>query len=247
MRKNNPRFGRGGIQKLMLSLVTCTGGRPEAFALLERWIAKQTYRGDRQWIVVDDCDPATPVTMGQTVIRPFDRWTPGRNTLARNLRAAIPIIEGNKVLFLEDDDYYGRSYLDAMSERLDVEPITGQRPARYYNISALRYREFSNMRRASLCQTGLSARYLNLLDKICAASPSCIDFALWSSFSDHIPFEGNHVVGMKSMPGRKGIGVGHDPEQGLWRDDSDLLTLRNWIGNDAEFYTPYCGSPLTKA
>lgn len=227
----------------MLSLITCTGGRPEAFALLEKWVSRQTYRGDYQWIVVDDCDPVTRLNLGQTQVRPFDRWT-GANTYARNLRAAIPLVVGDVVLFLEDDDYYDPNYFDVMVSRLRRDPIVGQRPARYYNVSARRWREFSNIRRASLCQTGLSVLYLSLLDKICVGSPSCIDFALWSSFSDHLPFEASHVVGMKSMPGRKGIGVGHDPYQGIWQDDKDLFTLRSWLKEDAEAYFPYCAEPV---
>ena len=42
-------------------LITATGGRPECTALLAEYVARQTYAGPRYWLVIDDCDPPTPV------------------------------------------------------------------------------------------------------------------------------------------------------------------------------------------
>ena len=104
-----------------LTLITPTGGRPEAFALCERWMGRQTYRGDVQWIVVDDCEEATVVTMGQTVIRPQPWWKLGAPTTQyANVRAALELVKHDKIVHIEDDDWYGPTYLETTYHRLDA-------------------------------------------------------------------------------------------------------------------------------
>ena len=51
-----------------LTILTCTGDRPEQFRHCEVYVARQTLQATR-WIVVDDGRTPTVVTMGQSVIR----------------------------------------------------------------------------------------------------------------------------------------------------------------------------------
>lgn len=222
----------------MLTLITCTGGRPEAFALCERWMNRQTWRGEIQWIVVDDGPENTEVTMGQTVVRPQPRWRPGEITLARNLLAAIPLVRGEKALFIEDDDWYAPGYIERMSVALDAAPLAGEAPARYYNVATRQYKNCGNTGHASLCQTGLRAELLPSLQRICRRGGKFIDLALWREHREKYLFHAPYSVGIKGLPGRAGIGIGHRPKPG-WAHDPGLAVLRSWIGGDAAAYEKF--------
>ena len=54
----------------VITLITPTGDRHEAFALCEKWIGRQSYIGQIQWVVVDDGHEPTETTLGQEVLRP---------------------------------------------------------------------------------------------------------------------------------------------------------------------------------
>jgi GT2 family glycosyltransferase len=227
-----------------ITLITPTGGRPESFALLERYIKQQTYTGAIQWLCVDDVDPATPCTMGQTVIRPEPRWSAGsKSTQRRNLLAALPFVTYDKILILEDDDHLSPSYLQEMSARLDANPIVGQPNALYYNVAYRAYYQCPNHRHASLCATGIRASLLPDLQWVCEQTTTeYIDIALWRrvAYSRGL-FAGPHLcIGIKGMPGRPGIGHGHQHDL-PWKLDPDLSVLRSWIGDDAALYEKYTG------
>jgi len=221
----------------MITLITCTGGRPEAFALCERWMSRQTLDADMQWIVVDDCDPATPANRGQIILRPQPRWEPGTLTLARNLAAALTMARGDKIIFIEDDDWYGPTYLADMSARLDGVPLAGEIPARYYHVPERRYFEVGNAHHASLCQTGIRGDMVPALLSACQAESKFLDLLLWQKFGKKGRLEvGSGSVGIKGMPGRPGIGVGHRSSGSRWKADPSGEGLRSWIGLDAVAY-----------
>ncbi len=223
---------------MSVTLITATGGRPEAFALLERFISRQTFSGDVQWLVVDDVDPATECTMGQTVIRPQPKWKPGEITLARNLMAALALAKHDKILFIEDDERYGPDYLQAMYDRLNLRPLAGEIPARYYNVATRQYRVIPNTSHASLCQTGIRRELMPAFLKICEAGGKFLDLPLWRGYSGWVSI-GENVVSIKGMPGRHGVGVGHRPQGGNWKADPNLAVLRSWIGADASLYEQF--------
>lgn len=234
-----------------LTLITPTGGRPEAFGLCCEFIRRQTYIGPLQWLVVDDVRPPTafpgewmasrPNTTG-TNIFPVPSWSPGQNTLARNLLAAIPEVAYDRILFLEDDDRYPSDHLETMATRLDVAAIVGDSVSRYYHLPSRRYRLFRNQQMASLCQTGMRAELLPLLKQVCQASPDFIDMRLWRAAKATKDLQAGppSCIGIKGLPGRAGIGAGHRPDRSPeWLDDKDLSVLRGWIGNDISLYEKY--------
>lgn len=228
-----------------LTILTPTGGRPEAFSLLEKLVARQTYVGELQWLIADDCDPPTPCTLGQTIVRPTPLWSPGDNTQCRNLMALLPLVRHPKILILEDDDYIAPRYLERMSQYLDSAPLVGEVNAHYYNVATRTYRVIHNLRHASLCQTALRVEVLPALASICQRGVPWIDLELWRSWrgdcelvpppsSDGIPL----CVGIKGMPGRAGIGIGHQ-DRFPGTSDQDGSVLRGWIGQDADLYAGY--------
>ena len=98
-------------------VITPTGGRPEAFALLARYLNAQTLPAFR-WLIVDDCDPATPVPVMRDgieveVIRPSWRWQPGQNTQAMCMAVALKRVPDDAcVAVCEDDDWIGPTHLE---------------------------------------------------------------------------------------------------------------------------------------
>jgi glycosyltransferase involved in cell wall biosynthesis len=218
---------------LQLTIITPTGDRPEAFALCEKFISRQTYKDKFQWIVVDDGEVATRCTQGQTYIRRQPKRGPV-HTLPENLRSAIPSIHGEKILFIEDDEWYHPDYLKSMVEWLDQDALVGVITARYYWPRITYYREFPEHKHASLCRTGIRSSLIPTLIKCCGGRDPSIDIRLWET-TKGTRHPSNLVVGMKQMPGRKS--GGGDPIK-AGKSDADLKVLKSWIGDDWKYYQP---------
>jgi len=230
----------------MISLVTPTGGRKEAFALCEKWIERQTYKGEYEWIVVDDVYPTTPITKQQRALRPMPYWEEGQNTQSRNLMLGIGLAEGDTIFVIEDDDYYAPEYIESMLAFLDFTKtqVAGEGRARYYNVNQRCYQILENTWHASLSQTVFRREAIPTLRDAILSGEKFIDIEFWKRLS-----EGNILtalkqdsflaVGIKGMPGRFGIGTGHVPED--YTADPNCDTLREWLGEDAEDYKDFLG------
>ena len=230
-----------------ITLITCTGMRAESIRRCARFVHRFDGIGDTrvQWVVVDDGEVQTFVPyMGdgaaieERLVRPPHRWSPGANTLAMNLVAAMPYVKYDSVLFIEDDDWYHRGYMSAQAECLRTADIAGEVPARYYHVPSARWCEMMSPQHASLCATAIRRAHLHLLAHACAKSPGFIDVRLWQMTS-HLRQSRSraaHVVGIKGMPGRPGIGVGHKSYALIgWKPDPGHK-LREWVGDDAGLY-----------
>ncbi len=225
----------------MIYLLTPTGGRPEALAMLAGYLNAQTFEGPARWVVVDDCDPATPVPPVRAgieveVIRPAWRWQPGMNTQAASMTAALQRVPAEAtVAVLEDDDAYLPGHLNSVLAALAQAELVGERVARYYNVATQRFRELPGHFHASLASTAARGRALALLREVCAAGSRRIDMDLWQAFrGPRALLETANVVGIKGMPGRGGIGVGHRDTFG--GPDPSGQVLAQWLGPAAEAY-----------
>lgn len=221
-----------------VSLITCTGTRPEAFALCEAYMARQTYTGPRQWIVVDDGETKTPVTQDQQVLRPYPFWKPGENTLARNMLVALEWVTGDVIFFIEDDDWYAPDFLEKTLAAIEGVDLAGQGRAKYYHVGARLYYQNVNETHASLCQTAMTRAMIPALQMICQSEGEFFDRRLWHGADQKFLFGGPDLcVGIKGLPGRLGIGIGHRPPPGYDVRDPELTLLASWIGaEDAERY-----------
>lgn len=218
----------------LVTVITPTGDRPEAFSLCEKWMSQQTYTGKIQWIVVDDGVQPTTCTMGQERIqeRPIEK-----HSLCRNLRAAIPRVEGEYIFIVEDDDYYAPHYLSTMVGRLQRADLVGEFGAKYYYLRHQSYRHnHSSEHHASLCRTGMTRNVLETLRRCAEGCHPSVDLRLWrawkgSTFSWR-DADGTQslCVGIKGVEGRQSRG---------WRPsknavyDTGFATLRKWVGPDA--------------
>lgn len=210
----------------MLTLVTPTDGRPEAFALLEGWIAAQDWPEAFQWIVAGRNLDGYQFRCNQTIVVPGERK--GVHPLNRNLLAALEHVEGDAVLIVEDDDWYAPSYLRTMAGLLDRADLVGITPARYYHARARRFRQHANTEHASLAQTGLRLAALPALAEACRGRSPFLDRVLWRDFAGSKRLEdrpGLHVS-VKGLPGTAGIGTGHHADMG--QPDPDGRTARLW-------------------
>ncbi len=233
-----------------VTLITCTGGRPESLARCRDYVLRFENPDDLpiQWIVVDDVTVSHSVhdrkliscSTHMDVLHPTHMWHPGENTLARNLLVAIPHVRHDAIMFIEDDDCYKPDYMRRQLERLEKNELVGEGESRYYHLPSSRWRIITNTAHASLCQTAMHYTMLPSLALICRANHDFVDFRLWQVKTltpNLINYGEPHVIGIKGLPGRTGIGIGHRPDQGAgWHHDPYHETLRKWLGSDADLY-----------
>lgn len=227
---------------MKISAITPTCDRPVGMALCERMMAQQTRLPD-EWIVADGGSVPVACTMGQ--IHVHDPRPPGALNFATNLLNAIARAKHEIVIVIEDDDAYLPTHIASMAVIAEkgYRLIGSEDIQRYYNVASRSYRLMQNVG-ASLCQTAMQRSMLPLLRKTiqtCMASNSYgIDTNLWRAagrnewgFSHQMT-----VVGIKGLPGRVGLGMGHRPDA-RWTADPDLAQLRAWIGADADTYAGF--------
>lgn len=225
----------------MLTLLTATGARPKAWSICERLMAAQDYTGPVRWVIVDDGDPYQPVTFSRDgwqldVTHPGPLWSPGQNTQARNLLHGLSRIPADAwVVIVEDDDWYSPDWLTHVSGELKKAELVGEMRARYYSVSLQRGRQLKNTGHASLCATAMRGSALEAFREACRNSTKFIDLELWKRHSSKHLFDGHRVVGIKGLPGRDGIGMGHRDDF-IGTKDPDGSMLREWVGADAEMY-----------
>lgn len=225
----------------MITLITTTGSRPEAFKLCEKFMARQTYTGEKQWIVIDD-SPKNPTvcTMGQEYYVGPKEWKPGINTQRYSLDLAISKVKGDYVFIIEDDDLFKPQYLEVMLDFLKYADIVGECGVTYYSLKTKAFREMGNYQHASTTQTGFRKAYLPAFDRAVHSGERFFDILLWNTarLAKHknILFSGMDLcIGMKGLPGRSGIGVGHQNNEFI--ADPHYVKLRQLMSEeDSKIY-----------
>lgn len=255
--KKRPVIPDGAIQAMtkpgMVTVITPTGDRPLAFALCKHWMEMQTQRPD-QWIVVDDGKTPTKAPAWAAYIRRSPRPNDTSHTLNINLKTAIPYIKGSKILIMEDDEYYAPKYVETMAKELEVSEVVGIMRAKYYHLPTGGYTQMGNIGHASLAQTGFKDTFIPELSKIVNGNGnSYVDLRLWQKAMAEqraylfLDAKDSLYIGMKGMPGRKGIGQGHDPSMyGKFRDTKRSV-LKQWAGQDAKVYLDILDGKLNDA
>lgn len=241
------------MMRQIITVITPTGDRPLAFALCQNWIRKQTLQPD-QWIVVDDGKiPLNPTILMQYVRRDPQPDDP-KYTLLLNLKKAIPLIKNNEIIIMEDDEYYAPEYIEEMAHRLNQHEVTGIGKSRYYHLPSGGYFRIKNMTHASLAQTAFRSSFLPDFQELLENSDVYLDFNIWTKANKDgrgfIFVDSNDsplYVGIKGLPGRTGIGKGHDPM--LYRKYPHDITreaLKRWIPKDYGIYMDILKGKLTK-
>lgn len=232
---------------MKLSVITPTGDRPEAFRLCELWMSRQTRKPD-EWIVIDDgwAPIEAEFSIATQVIRPRELWSK-ENTQAKNLLIGLAAATGDVIAFIEDDDFYHPDYLLHLSHVIEVgADIVGETRSLYYHLPTRQYLRNENMEHASLCQTMISRRMAGCFADLLQYNHSFYDCLLWQTanvrrngWKGVLEASRDLCVGIKGMPGRKGIGSGHRPNAQYWHSDPELKTLIELLGEDARHYLPF--------
>ncbi|MEM6413191.1 MAG: hypothetical protein AAF720_00855 [Pseudomonadota bacterium] len=224
----------------MLTLLTPTGERPEAFSLLCRMMTLQDYNGPVHWIIVDDGAEPQPIDFNRDcwtleVIRPKPVWQFGQNTQGRNLVEAMKCVASDAlVTIVEDDDYYAPNWLSWIVANKDSAEVFGEGWAVYYNPIARMYFTHGNDRHCSLRCTVFSGGAIERFWNIIQTPRLLYDIEFWKRSTDRKVFPQKRTVGIKGMPGRAGLAQGHQPYGG--KKDPDLSVLRKLIGDHADWY-----------
>jgi len=231
----------------MITVITPTGDRPLPFYLCQKWMLRQTRLPD-QWIVVDDGhDLRDDLRVGSfTRVRRSPRED-GKFTLLDNLRAALPFVSGSKILIWEDDEYYAPEYIETVAERLDRYELVGIGHSRYYHIGSRGYHVHGNTEHASLAQTAFRVTFLPAFESQLQGS-QFLDIRLWKTGADQHIYRDDPplYVGIKGMPGRAGIGAGHNPRYCYRKADGDGSVLQAWC-RDANVYEDIRSGALTES
>jgi len=235
----------------MIALITPTGGRPKQIELCAKFMKYQDYEGEVLWIVIDDCEPITTGFIGDDfkdnwqvlLIYPKDKWIKGMNTQAKNLLIGLEIIEKREVeavFIIEDDDYYCPQYLSTMMEKMKGFEVAGQMCTVYYNPIFRGWMRNANWKHASLFQVAFTPNMIPTFKKSCLNKRAFIDMSFFRSMAgtDHKVnlFNGKDLaIGIKGLPGRTGIGMGHRAEVKMYRD-LEFVKLKELIGDDYMYY-----------
>ena len=230
-----------------VTVITPTGDRPECLELLRRWMANQTRQPD-QWLIIDDGKIPVQNISEATVIHRLRQADDPVCTLGKNLEMAVQFIAHDKILIMEDDDWYGPDYIKTMAALLDNHELAGIWGTNYYAPRLPGYRKMGRNDHASLSQTAFRKSFL---PKLLEATPGdcSVDFRIWfkrdtegkyqeGQTTGHlVPGHGKYLhCSMKGMPGRSGAGCGHD-NWGYIRDN-DLDQLKRWC-LDVDAYLPF--------
>ena len=236
----------------MIVLITPTGSRYDQIMLCAHYMKRQTYEGKVLWLIVDDGVKRTTDSIttefkcNWEIVKLYltPSWRPGQNTQARNLYTATEHLRLNYseddiegIFIIEDDDYYKANYLEEMMKRFGDYDIIGEKNTVYYNVKWRNYYRHPNTTHASLFQTAFSIKALSLFEQ--SLGVKFIDCLFWEKgVNKHLFNAGDLAVGMKGIPGRAGIGMGHNRNSGM-TNDLALHKLRELIGDDCEFYASY--------
>jgi len=156
----------------------------------------------------------------------------------------IPVYSLNPYVRTKQTQRYSPAKIEALKRPMDIK-VVGIGRSRYYHLPSGGYRIIGNMGHASLAQTAISKPFLPLLQRILMPGKLYIDFEIWKRanvdrsgfiFLDKDPL----YVGIKGLPGRAGIGQGHN--RGIYKQiDAGRKVLRQWIPKDYQVYLDILG------
>ena len=225
---------------MSLTCITCTADRPWAIARAEFLMARQTRPPD-EWVVADDGVVPAQLTQGQTHLRRAPSRS-GPESLTGNLIAALAVATGDRLVIIEDDDWYAPEYLAVCEARLRQAEVIGCPTLRYYHVASRQHVTMPNIGSA-LFQTALRRRYRSWLvsaaEQAALAQTYNVDGRFWQALPTGVGklYDTPLTVGIKGMPGRPGLGIGHRPARDKpWHHDPNGQQLYRWIGDDAPYY-----------
>jgi glycosyltransferase involved in cell wall biosynthesis len=223
------------------TVITPTGDRPEAFSLCIKYLLRQTCQ-PKEWIIVDDGKspmlPPLDIPYVHYIRRERQAGEPA-HTLRPQMVEALKYVSTDKVIIMEDDDWYDPEYCETLVAVLDKAVLAGQGEGVYYHIPNRSYFLCKNKDRASRCQTSFRSSFIPTVLRVCQSSSSpFLDLNVWTVkntskllLTDFRPL----CVGMKGLPGRRGLTMGWT-RPNSFKPDLNGSVLKGYIGEDIENY-----------
>jgi glycosyltransferase involved in cell wall biosynthesis len=232
-----------------VTAITPTGDRPLAFALCQQWMKNQTLKPS-QWIIVDDGKTPLIPTSAMQYVRREPRTDEPKPTLHLNLKTVLPLIKGNKIMIIEDDEYYAPDYIAEMSRQLDQHEIVGIMRAKYYHLPTGGYVQIWNTGHASLAETGFRNSFLPEFRELLNGDVNVfVDGLIWPKAGKRgylfVDDDKPLYLGIKGLPGRNGIGMGHNPSMYRMQDTNKREMLKRWVPKDYQVYMDILSGKLT--
>lgn len=228
----------------MIDIITPSGDRPLQFSFCVEWMSKQNFFEPVHWIIVDDSTinnyyetPKMPNNWKITHIKVERKTLPNHSTQADNILKAIDHIIYDKVIMIEDDDYYHPEWLVICNHYLDYCDIFGKTSVIYYNLKNKTFwnKPYPNNDFNPMVQTAFTRAVIPNLKKVCSNNINLLDYYLWMSIGQNKKFflqtnSIEYVVGMKGLSGRGGMTKNHTTI--LPSQDYNLLFLKNVLGEN---------------
>jgi hypothetical protein len=213
-----------------ITIITPSGDRPTSLLRQKRYIKRSLYPKSWKikWVVIDDG------------ILPFDpkgceyhrREPDGPGSLERQVRF-LGKLKTDFVLIHEDDDWYSphriRNQINLLNK--SQKHLHGFSHGIYYHVPIRGFRRMENGGHASFCETAMTAELWNRFVDLYltpAGNKVFLDLELWKLFSQYgvlTPPEPRVCLGLKGLPGRGGLGGGHDLGSDYYESDKSLKFL----------------------
>lgn len=248
---------------MTIVVLTPTRQRPAALEICRDYVARQKGIPGLLHLIVDggpDYTMREPTQMRETeagvdevVLR---RWQPDNLppalSLGDNVRHGLDYIRSvvgpAKVVMFEDDDWYAPDYVWWSVRELERRPLVGEGCSFYYNVQNRTWMTCNNHSHASLCSTAWDDEEIGdeirnvLMKTLRSFRKAFLDVNIWKELGSQgkvfVPRPKRRVVGIKGVPGRKGIGVGHRRQR---NSDRKGILLKRLIGDDAQRYEKHFG------
>jgi glycosyltransferase involved in cell wall biosynthesis len=232
------------------TIITPTGDRPEAFTLCVKYIQRQTVK-PTEWIIVDDGKTPLDVSILPAYAKYIRRENtePHKHSLTPNMLEAFKYVTTQKIVIIEDDDWYASNYCEYMLDLLGDRKIAGIGHTVYYSIPKCCYFIHDNEEHSAWCNTVFRADIIPMICEIAKqaykANYPYIDLRIWTRFrrlpeQHNLDLKNPHIsIGLKSMPGRVGTCSGHRNTGSFVQDTEDTAFLREYLGDDIKFYKSF--------
>lgn len=224
------------------TVVTLTGDRHLPFKMCREFVLRQTLLPS-QWLIVDDGYSKMRWSQyaGAHYVKRIRRRREPDHTIKLNMLEALKHVKYDKVVIMEDDDWYSPNYCSEMFEALDEVDLAGESGAVYCYWPLSKVVRIESDEHAALFKTAFTRECFELVTDICKTTKGpLIDVPLWKKFegSKFLSQQGRPplAVGMKGLPGRAGTTSGWRPTRKGYSDDPENAYLRKTLGSDVETY-----------
>ena len=227
----------------MLDIITPSGDRPLQFSLCMEWMKRQDFKDRVHWIIADDSIDGYYDVSGMpdnweiTHLKIHRNKTPEYSSQGENLFLALNAIKYDKIVMIEDDDYYSNYWLSLCSTHLDSYGMFGVKNLINYNLGnrTWLHKTYAGRDNNPMCSTSLRSDLVPELKLICTSNMDSFDHLIWEKKKTFYLKEYTipPVIGIKGLPGRAGMTTKH--RRVLPNQDPTLQSFKQLVGEEA-FY-----------